>query len=64
MFIRKFDLKQKICPKDFFFIITKLLFLLKNLFELALKYLFNVFIQFNTIFNLNFKLRIDQNCVS
>ena len=38
------------------------LFLLKNTFEVALQYLFNVFIIFNTasFLKLNFKLKIDQ----
>ena len=35
------------------------LFLLKNIFKLALQYLFNVFMLFNTIFNLKL-LKIDQ----
>ena len=34
-------------------------FLLQNTFEVALQYLFNVFIMFNTVFYLNFKLEID-----
>ena len=40
---------------------SKIFFLLKNIFKVALQYLFNVFILFNTILylKLNFKLKID-----
>ena len=35
------------------------IFLLKNIFKVALEYLFNGFILFKTIFKLYFKLKID-----
>ena len=39
-------------------------FFLKNTFKVALQYLFDVFIMFNTNFKLNFKLKIDPNMLT
>ena len=57
---KTFDLTQKIYQTDNFFL-TSSNFFIKYTFEIALQYLFNVFILYNTIFylKLNFKLKID-----
>ena len=49
--VEKFQFDTKNCPKDKFV----------NMFKVALQYFFNVFILFNTVFNLQlkFKLKID-----
>ena len=50
---------QKIYPIDEFFLSPSKFFFSKNIFKVALQYLFNVFILFNIVFKLYFKLRKD-----
>ena len=63
--IVKFWFDKKIYHIDKLFCHHLKLFLLKNTFKVALQYLFNVVIEFNTVFylKLNFKLKIDQRRV-
>ena len=55
---------QKIYHINENFLSSSKFFLLKNIFKVALHYLFNIFILFNTIsyLRLNFKLKIDLKC--
>ena len=53
---------QKTYPIDEFFLSPSKFFLSKNIFKVALQYLFNGFILFNTVFNLKL-LKIDQICI-
>ena len=53
---------QKIYPIDKFFVTIKKFFYQKTYFHVALQYLFNGFILFNTVFNLKL-LKIDPKCV-
>ena len=57
MFSSNFNLTQKIYHVDKIFVTSTFL----NTFKLALQYLFNVLLLFNTVFyfKLNFKLKID-----
>ena len=56
--------KFSIWHKNVSFFFINNFFLLKNLFKVALQYLFNVFILFNTVsyFKINFKLKYNQKC--
>ena len=58
---RNFGLTQKIYYIDDFSCHYQTFFILKNIFTVALEYLFNVFILFNTAsyLKLNFKLKIE-----
>ena len=53
------DLTQKIYHIDKKKLSSLKIFLSKNTFEVSLQYLFNVFILFNTVFLLKFKLKVD-----
>ena len=57
------DLKQKIYYLDKIFCHHQKTFILKNIIKIALKYLFNIFIPFNILFNLrhNFQLKIEKH---
>ena len=54
-----FFLTQKTYSMDKFLVSPSKFFLLKNIFKVSLQYLFNVFMLFNTVFNLKL-LKIDQ----